>query len=194
AGSRAAGQILRVSGGHDVLRGRARTAERRRHVIGEIEDRRRKIRQKVRRRFLDERAFPVYAAGEERWKDFDCAAHLVPAVRGTDSVYPPRLVAVARLYAALRKHRSLRHETRPPRELLPRVIVVEMDEERRRRVEPACQWIGHRTKEEIEHALVLRSVRVPLLDDVVTPSEIAIEFAARPGCTCDHETTVPSVR
>src|SRR5947209_17538848 len=77
---------------------------------------------------------------------------------------------------------------------MSRIVVEEMNEDGRGRIQAAAERIGGGGEPEIEHALVLRGVRVSLLHDVVAPGEVAVELAAGAGSAGDDEPAVPVVR
>src|SRR5262249_15157505 len=59
---------------------------------------------------------------------------------------------------------------------------------------PACQWIRGSRELKVQHALVLRRVRIALLQDVIAPREIAVKFATSSRRARDHKTPIPVVR
>ncbi len=183
--------VGRIAGRADVLRGGAVRIESARGVVGEVEHASRQVGQQVRGMRVDEGAFPVDAAVEQLRRGLHRAAHLVAAVGRAHRVREARQAPVVGDQALARKLRRPEHVFGPARELLVGAVVVEVDEHRRHRVEPARERIGRRGQLQVEHALVLRRVRVALLQDVVAPREVAVELAARARRAGDDEAPVP---
>ncbi len=170
-----------------------------RDVCGEVADRGRQRAEEVVRARVDERAFPVDATVEEVGRLLDGAADLVTAVRGAHSVGVARVVLVASLDAVARQFRGLNDALLPLGEGLGGIVVIEMDPHRRRGVQPASERVGRRSRadadqEQVQDPLVLRRIRVALLDHVVAPGEVAVELAPRPRSARDDQLSVPVVR
>ena len=191
--SRASHDIGRVARGHDVLRRGAVGIEARRNVVREVEHCGRQVGEEVRGVLVDKGPFPIHAAVEELRRGLDRPAHLVAAIRRADRVDIARGLTIAGLRAFARQLSCSHHELGPTRERLALFVVIKAHKERRSRVKSAGKRVRRGGELQVQDAFVLRSVRVALLHDVITPGEVAVELAARAGGACDDQATVPVV-
>ena len=196
-----------ISGGTDCLGSGAIRVEVGCGVCGEVVDGGRQRREEVVRARIHEGAFPVDAAIEEIRRLLDRPADLVAAVRGSDRVGVARVVLVARLDTVARQDRGLHDALLPLGEWFGRIVVVEVDPEVGQQEAGRLGAAGERIRrdprrrerrirrgdKEVQDSLVLRRVRVALLDHVVAPGEVAVELAARPRSARDDQPSVPVI-